>query len=170
LKSDLKTIFESNYAPLCNYANAFLKDRHTAEDVVQTVFMQLWENGKIQNLENPTPYLLKCTRYKCLDLLKSSKRNIEILTSELPRLSFDVQKNLEEKDIIPLMNYFASQLPMGMQKIFLLSRQKGYTYKEIAEHLSISSKTVENQMGAALKKLRIMLKEHHYLSLLVFYI
>lgn len=162
----LKQIFDSNYSALCNYANALLKDSHTAEDIVQTIFIQLWENDKLLNLEDPAPYLLRCVKYKCLDHLKRSDRKSEILMNALPELDVEEQQDLKEEDIEAMLHYFASQLPARMQEVFLLSRTQGKSYKEISGELNISIRTVENTMGAALKKMRNLLRKHQYLPLL----
>lgn len=148
---------------MCNYACAIIKDKHTAEDLVQSIFIQLWESDKLIQLDNPEPYLLRCVKYKCIDHQRSAKTKKEIHLDQLPELGQQEHSNLAEEDIIPLMNFFAAKLPPKMQKVFLLSREKGLGYTEIAELMEISPKTVENQMGSALKKLRKLLKEHHYL-------
>lgn len=167
---DIKDIFNNNYSALCNYANVIVKDKHIAEDIVQSIFIQLWEHKKLEHVEKPEPYLMKCVRYKCLDYLKSPNRKKEIYTNKLPDINQTQQQTLNEEDILPILHYFASKLPSKMQRVFLMSRQQGMTYKEIAQDLDISVKTVENQMGTALKKLRILLRDHHYLpALLIFF-
>jgi len=167
LKTNLKEIFDNTYAPLCNYAHVIVKDKHIAEDIVQSVFLQLWENKKIFQIKDSTPYLLKCVRYKCLDYLKRPSRKKEIFTDNLPEIVSEANPSLKEEDILPLLHYFADKLPPKMRQVFLMSRQRGMTYKDISEELHISTKTVENQMGAALKKLRSLLQEHHYLPILL---
>jgi len=77
---------------------------------------------------------------------------------------------LKEEDILPMLHYFADQLPTKMQQVFLLSRQQNMTYREIAQELNLSIKTIENQMSNALKKLRSLLKQHHYLPTLLFFL
>jgi RNA polymerase sigma-70 factor (ECF subfamily) len=164
----LEELFHNNYAPLCNYAAAYLKDKHAAEDIVQAIFIQLWKNEKIFHLEEPTAYLIKCVRFKCIDFLRAKKKKREILMASLPEISQNENPSIEEEDVLSLLHFFAAQLPPKMQQVFLLSRQQGMSYKEIATHLDISAKTVENQMGAALKKLRILLKRYEYLSVLIY--
>ncbi len=165
--NNLKEIFEAHYSPLCNYANNMIKDKHIAKDIVQSVFVKLWENEKIEELTNPAAYLLKCVRYKCIDYLKRPARKREILSDKLPDIRKEETPSIKEADILPMLHFFADQLPTKMRQVFLMSRQQGMTYKEIAEELNISTKTVENQMGTALKKLRILLQKHHYLPVLV---
>jgi len=166
LKHQLKDIFDAYYNPLCNYAITILKDKQKAEDVIQTIFIQLWESDKIYELENPEPYLLRCVKYKCIDELRSSKTASTLSIDDLPEIEAAGPNDLKEQDIIPLMHYFATKLPPKMRQVFLLSRQNKMSYKQIAAQLNISVKTVENHMSAALKKLRRMLMDYGYLSLL----
>ena len=166
MSSTLKEIFHENYASLCNYAAVMIKDKHNAEDIVQSVFIQLWENEKIFQLEHAETYLLKCVRYKCIDFLRSPQRHKTIQLSDLPNMGREDNHNLKEEEILPLLHFFTSKLPPKTQQVFLMSRNLGLTYKEIAKELNVSVKTVENQMGTALKKLRVLLKEHNYLPFL----
>jgi len=140
-------------------------DYHTAKDLVQTVFIQLWENQKIEEVEKLEPYLIKCVKYKCMDYLKQPQRKKEVFQTTLPELGSVEIQTFKEEDILPMLHFFADKLPPKMQKVFLMSRDQGLSYKEIAQSLDISIKTVENQMGAALKKMRVLLKKQHYLSI-----
>lgn len=166
----VKEIFDTNYSALCNYALVIVKDHHTAEDIVQTVFIQLWENDKLTQIKEPEPYLMRCVKYKCLDYLKKPSRKKEILLDALPEFVKKEDSSLKEEDIVPMLHYFADKLPPKMQKVFLMSRQQGFSYKEIAHELEISTKTVENQMSSALKKMRLFLQQYHYLSFLLFFL
>lgn len=170
MNQNLQQLFEKNYNALCNYATGMINDSHAAEDVVQSVFIQIWEKGKLLELKNPSAYLLKSVRYKCIDYLKGKKRKNEVLFDQLPEIGKEEIVALKEEEIEPLLNYFIAKLPPKMRRVFLLSRQQGLTYKEIAATLNVSPKTVENQMGTALKKLRILLQEHHYLPALVLFL
>jgi len=142
-----------------------LTDKHAAEDIVQSIFVQLWEKDKIHSLENPEPYLLRCVKYKCIDYRRGARHKREQSYEYLPEPLVESNVDLAEEDILPLLHFFAAKLPPKMQKVFLLSRTNGLSYKQIAEQEDISVKTVENQMGSALKKLRQLLIDHHYLSI-----
>jgi len=168
LKKQLKDIFNTYYAPLCNYAISLIKDRQQAEDIVQTIFIQLWENEKILELAIPGPYLMRCVKFKCIDQQRSSKPISSLPIEQVPDPTTHINEGLKEEDILPLISYIATKLPPKMQKVFLLSRLGNKSYKEIAEELNISVKTVENHMGAALKKLRNILKDAGYLSIAAF--
>jgi len=144
LANSLKKLFDEYYTPLCNYATSILDDKHIAEDVVQSIFVRLWEKEKLFSLEHPQSYLLRCVKYKCIDHLRQRKRRHEISYADLPDMDSQEDTELTEEDIIPLLNYFAAKLPPKMKEVFLLSREKGLTYNEIAEQQNISVKTVGN--------------------------
>jgi len=158
LNKTFEEIFQQFYSPLCNYATKIINDDTTSEDIVQHLFIQLWENKKLESADNPERYLLRATKFKCIDYLRSKKNTNETLPDELPDLI----------QVEPLLHYYASKLPPKTREVFLLSRNSGLTYKEIAEEMNISVKTVENQMGRALRKMRELLKEQEYLIFVIF--
>lgn len=163
-----KSIFHQYYSSLCNYASAIVKDPVAAEDVVQNLFIQLWENKKLQSIEQPERFLLKATKFKCIDYLRTSKTSNIVALDGFEEMSDQPQSEIAEEDVEPLLHYFASKLPPKTRAVFLKSRKEGMTYKEIADEMNISVKTVENQMGRALKQMKSLLKEHNFLSLIFF--
>jgi RNA polymerase sigma-70 factor (ECF subfamily) len=164
---DFESTFKTYYSPLCNYALKVLKAEDVAEDVVQNLFIQLWENNKLEDVKNIEHFLLKSIKFKCIDYLRSKNTakeiNMETFSDEA-----EVKPELEESEIEPLMHYFASKLPAKTRQVFLFSRNEGMTYKEIATEMDISIKTVENQMARALRQMRQILKEHNFISLIPF--
>lgn len=167
--TDFKILFEEYYSPLCNYACAIVKDGAIAEDIVQQLFIQLWEKQTlVETIINIEAYLMRALKYKCLDYTRSSKNRFTTveLPNDLVETSFEYAE-LQEEDIIPLLHFFAAQLPPKTQEVFLLSRVEGYSNQQIADTMSISIKTVENQMTRALRQMRVLLKDHHYLQALI---
>jgi RNA polymerase sigma-70 factor (ECF subfamily) len=170
LKADLENIFHHYYSPLCNYALKIVKDEAVSEDIVQNLFIQLWENNKLESVEKLEPFLLRSVKFKCIDYLRTKQTRNEVSFDEMENSQFvqTTDPNLNEEDIIPLLHYFAAQLPQKTKEVFLLSRTNNLTYKEIAQEMNISIKTVENQMGRALRMMRQLLKDQKYLSLMAF--
>lgn len=160
---NIESVFHDYYSPLCNFAIQIVKDSFIAEEIVQKLFIEIWEKDKFSLIQDFERYLLRSTKYKCYDHLR--KQNQEVSIHELPGISSDQVEDpeLSEEDIDPLLHYFAAKLPPKTREVFLLSRENGLSYKEISEELSISVKTVENQMGRALRMMRKLLKEHHFL-------
>jgi len=163
VKTEIQNLFNQYYSPLCNYATKIISDSTIAEDIVQDIFVQLWENEKLNNIENTERFLLRATKYKCIDYLRTKRINIEISLENLPEIIYTEDKDINEEDIEPLLYYYTSKLPPKTREVFLLSRKSGLTYKEIANDLNISVKTVENQMSRALRIMRELLKDNELL-------
>ncbi|MEO0340147.1 MAG: RNA polymerase sigma-70 factor [Bacteroidota bacterium] len=153
-----KQLFDNYYEALCNYANAFINDPMAAEDLVQNLFLQLWERKKFRRIEKIERFLIRSLKFKCIDYLRSKKKVSTLeLDEKMPILQ--AKEDLTEEDILPLLHFYAALLPPKTREVFLLSRTKGMRYQDIATHLDISVKTVENQMGRALSILRKLLKD-----------
>lgn len=160
----IEKIFKEFYAPLCNYAVKIINDTGQAEDIVQELFVQLWENQKLEKIENPERFLLRSVKFKCIDFIRKSKRQHTELRENIPDENSFETTTLNEEDVEPLLHYFASKLPPKTQKVFLLSRTSGLTYAQIADELNIAVKTVEAHQTKALKIMRQLLKEHNFYS------
>jgi RNA polymerase sigma-70 factor (ECF subfamily) len=160
LNKKIEGIFHQFYSPLCNYAVKMVHDEHAAEDIVQTLFIQLFEKNNLNTVDNIEGYLLRSIRFKCIDHIRKMKRLVSLPINEITEDSV-IQHEITEEEIEPLFHYYAAKLPPRIREVFLLSRVSKLSYKEIAEELNVSQKTVENQMGSALKKLRTILHDEH---------
>jgi len=150
--------FEQNfkllYKPLCLFAIRYTEDIDDAEDIVQQVFTEIWEKTQtgilISNLKG---YLYQAVRNRSLSLLSQP---VDVKTTD----QFPEVEDFSEEERIHCAERDArlwdaiDRLPTERKKIFLLSKRDGLKYQEIAEELHLSIKTVENQMGKALKALR----------------
>ncbi len=163
-----KEIFHGYYSPLCNYALKIVRNNALAEDLVQQLFLQLYEKKALLKVVQPERYLLRCVKFKCIDFHRTKSIKNEIPLNGIPDRSFDQSSDLKEEDIEPLLHYFASKLPPKTREVFLLSRNSGMTYKEIAIEMDISVKTVETQMGRALRQMKILLKAQNLLTIIPF--
>jgi len=113
--------------------------------------------------------LIRAVKFKSIDFLRTKDAGKEISLDNIEDDRAIDENELKEEDIEPLFYYFTAKLPPKTREIFLLSRKTGLTCKEIAEELDISVKTVENQMGRALRILKELLKEHKYLLWLILF-
>lgn len=164
--------FSHHYEPLCQYAFSIVKEIHAAEDIVQDIFVHVWE--KRQNLignDGMRYYLFTAVRNNCLTWLQRNKKSmVTALTGQeslqpAPDL-YPTEK--AETDFQSLMASALDKLPPKCREVFVLSRMSKLTYQEIAETQGISVKTVENQMGKALKILRNFIRERQvYLTVLL---
>ncbi len=141
----------------------YLGDEASCKDVVQEVFLKLWEDrASIEILGSVKAYVLTAVRNRSLNELKKKTRSwqeldqIEVGTAK----TTDPGLQIEGKEISEIINHTINLMPPRCRTIYLLKREEGLTLKEIAAQLEISSKTVENQMTKALKMLAVALSPH----------
>jgi RNA polymerase sigma-70 factor (ECF subfamily) len=165
-KKSFEELFMAYYAPLCAFARKYIKDADECEEIVQGFFTRLWD--KRDDLEinlSVKNYLFSSVRNRCINYLKHSKIKVEYQNDFLK--STDTQSDFSdamlEIDLVEKIEKSIAELPQRRREIFVLSREKGLKYREIADELGISIKTVEAQMGQALKDLRDSLKEYRQL-------
>jgi len=154
---------------LCGYARKYLDDVDQAEEIVQEMFFNFWQKKeKLEITTSVEAYLFRSVRNSCLNYLKHLKireehrlaTNQEIILKEQ-----EVHDNVIALELQEKIDSVIEQLPPERKKIFIMSRHEELKYKEIAEKLNLSVKTVEVQMSKALKFLRLHLSE--YLSVVI---
>lgn len=176
-KDAFAELYQKHYSELCNFIFNYVEAEAICEELVQDLFLKVWNS---RNRFNPEfglkSYLYKAARNIALDYLRHRKTekkylNIHKIEREnewrsqklkqteviLQNASSSVLKGQELSEIVEVA---IEQLPESRRIIFLLSREDGLTYSEIASVLDISVKTVETQMGRSLKTLRSVLSEH----------
>lgn len=152
---EFERIFRDLYRPLCLFALRFTEKTEDAEDVVQQAFADVWDKCRNNvTIANFKSYLYQAVRNRSLTLIAQSSdtgQDTESL-ADLEDTSEEEQMFRSERDA--RLWTAIDGLPPERKKIFLLSKRDGLKYQEIAEELNISVKTVENQIGKALKTLR----------------
>lgn len=153
-------MFRAHYPHLVAFAQGLLRDRATAEDVAQEVMLELWRRREdVAITESLRAYLLRATRNRALNQV----RHANVRKRAEPQLMSEDSVNAtgtselvagELKDAIVAA---IAELPPGCREVFEMSRGRGLRYAEIATTLGISVKTVESQMGKALRHLRTRL-------------
>lgn len=145
-------IFKKYYAPMVLFALNYLHDKDRSESIVQDMFVKFWEKRFALDISSLRSYLVVAVRNRCNNELKRQgvirnyEKSVEPDVGEWPQYS--------DKESVEIINKIIEELPPRRKKIFKMSRLEGLKYKEIAEKLAISPKTVEVQMGKALKYLR----------------
>lgn len=157
MNTKFENIFHQFYTPLCNYAYKIVNDDFIAEEVVQSLFIQLAEKIDWSEIKQLDSFLLRCVKFKCIDYLRKNNRYKITDLKDLQIMATSEFQEITEEDVEPLFHYYAAKLPPKTREVFLLSRQSGLTYSEIAEELNISVKTVEAQMSRAIKKMKLLL-------------
>jgi len=162
-KESFDILFKKYFTPLCRYTVQFVKDYSIAEELVQDVFISLWnQREEIKISKSIASYLFTSARYRSYTHFRketSRKENEKIFCEGLENDESAVNDEKDFYEIAVVINKAIEELPDKCKEIFVLSREKNLTYKQISEELNISVKTVENQMGIAFKKLRSSLSE-----------
>lgn len=163
-------LFKAHYKALHAYANMLLKDVDIAEEVVQSMFLKLWEKRQLLEVQTSVKaYLYKCVYNDSLNLLKHEKvkSKYQDFTVHTMNTHHEAASNkVELSELQKELKLAMEALPEQCRIIFQMSRFEELKYKEIADRLGISVKTVENQMGKALKILRLKLVDFLVLILL----
>jgi RNA polymerase sigma-70 factor (ECF subfamily) len=157
-KEQFESLFRSSYVSLVRYAKTLIKDYDTAEEIVQDLFFRLWQDKEKINIESSlNGYLFRSVHNRCLHHIEHNRiveRHAEEMSyrqTESPESPSDILSYKELQDKIARI---LERLPEKCGKIFAMSRFEGLKYTEIAEKLSVSVKTVEANMGRALKEFR----------------
>ncbi len=156
-----EALFRSTYVSLVKYAMALVKDHDTAEEVVQNLFFFLWQNRENLNIESSiNGYLFRSVHNRCLHHIEHTKV-VEQHAREMAGKQIENNESpaeiLQYKELQILITQTLEKLPDRCGRIFYMNRFEGFKYAEIAEKLSVSIKTVESNMGKALKVFRKVL-------------
>lgn len=153
------------------YACKIVKNNDDAEDIVQEVFLYLWDKRLTITINNSiSVYLYKAVQYKFMNLLDHKKVRSdynESLSQFIDQGEFITDFHIRQKEFSKIIEQEIAGLPDKMRQIFELSRKANLSRKEIAEKLNLSEKTVKNQITNALKILRSRLTLFAFLLLLL---
>lgn len=163
-RADFEVMFKTHYSALCSYAHGFLKDPDAAEEVVQEMMFRIWTGRESLVIETSLrSYLFRAVRNGCMNVLKHLNIREEYKSFRESEMGETQRSNEDEMIVSELeqkIREAIDHLPVERRKVFILSRYDGLTYGQIAEKLGLSVKTVENQMGKALKSLREELSDY----------
>lgn len=164
-------LYDLYWEPLYIHALIMLEDEHLAKDVVQELFIQLWnKREKLDVTQNLKSYLYASARNAVISKMRKSKRRSQI-EKELERNYTDADlhtlNKLEEKDLINIIDTCIETLPLKMKEVFILSRKEHLTTKEISDRLGTAETTVKKQLSNGLKTIRIALDKILFFSILI---
>jgi RNA polymerase sigma-70 factor (family 1) len=150
-------IFRFYYPKLLVFAEAICKSRELAEEVVDNVFLKLWGNRKtLPAIKNLNYYLLVATKHTAFDYLEKMKKQasvpIDNMEVEFGDLCLNPENAFISAETIRIIQTIIDSLPPRCKLIFRLVKEDGLKYREVAELLNVSIKTVETQMSLALSK------------------
>lgn len=156
-------IFRELYPTLCTYAAGLLRNRSDAEDLVQNIFVHVWEvRLKLQINTSLKAYFYRSVRNACLNKLKHQivvQQHHEFAQHNLSPAGSGTIEQLQANELSQRIESALRELPEQCRLVFSMSRFEELKYAEIADHLGISVKTVENHMGKALRLMRQHLGE-----------
>lgn len=162
-KNAFKYLYTAYYNELCIFANSYTKDADTAEDLVQNVMVSLWEKKKnISITTSIKSYLYRCVYNQFINHYRKVKKEFSLQEELRANILIDFadeDESLTNKKI-DLINTEIEKLPTKCKEVFIMSKRQGMKYKEIAEELNITLKTVEAHMCKALKKIILQLKKN----------
>jgi len=157
--------FDYTYSRLYRYANYFIEDEELCKEVISDVYLYIWQNRKkMQDVRNYENYLFICVRNQSLGYLKDANRyqKVRLENEEIQQFSskMDPEQDLLDSELRNIIELSINALPQRCRLVFFMVREEGLKYKEIAEILSISERTVHGQMCIAIKKIGGVIREY----------
>ena len=159
---EFEFVFRELYEPLLRHANLITKNENDSEEIVQEIFLILWKNRKnIEITSSLSAYLYRSVYNNCLQQIKRKKLNTKYQQYAMLQTNKPIEpiEELKYNELNKKVFEVLKELPENCQTIFKLSRFQGLKYREIAEKLSISIKTVEANINKALKHFRKNMKD-----------
>lgn len=157
-KDNFDEIYLNWFVRLCRFASNFVVTAEDAENLVQSVFISIWEKRlPVEIQSGVSSYLYTLVKNKCIDYLrhqKVAKGYRDEYRLQVKSLDHVTEIISSHEDMEQVFNEIIGDLPDRCRTIFILSRVEGKKYREIAQILNLSENTVENQIGIALKKIR----------------
>ncbi|SFV27057.1 RNA polymerase sigma-70 factor [Thermoflavifilum thermophilum] len=160
-----RMIFDYFYDRLLRFAISYISIREEAEEIVLDVFVNVWlHREKLKKIQSPDTYLFISVRNRCLNYFRHSSRSSSYVVNDSGQAAdltdrSDPQKEIELKQLHTTLENAMNQLPLQSRLVFKLIREEKMTYKEVAEILQISVRTVETHLQRAIQKLRVILRE-----------
>lgn len=151
-----RKIYDLYFHPICRFLNYYTHDHYVIEDIVQTVFMRLWEESRHKEILYVRTYLFRSARNIVLNYLRDQQtRNIKLQRwAEVELENMDHRECIDREHFLRVLEEAVCLLPPKCREIFEM-HQESLTYKQIAERKDISIKTVENQLHIAFHKIHL---------------
>jgi RNA polymerase sigma-70 factor (family 1) len=163
--SALEWLFHRYYNDLCRYVLITLRDENISKNIVQDLFIYLWENREtIRFIKSIEAYLYQACRFNTLIYLRNQNRREKSNQEIGTRTSFEDKgpdTDFELKELEHILDEAIDLLPGRCREIFILSRKRELSYAEIASQLNLSTSTVENQISTAIKKIRMFVRSRY---------
>ena len=167
-KQSFRYLYDLYFNDLCKSLNYYTSDVELIEDIVQDVFVSLWENRDSVSISHIKTYLFTAARNKMFNLFRNSNKFETLLEEHHNNLSIsDENENSFNEELYLLTNEAIESLPEKCKEVFKMSKVENNTYRQIANTINISVKTVENQVSIAYKKIREYVSKNSALTALI---
>lgn len=161
-KEAFSLLFQTYYTDLVLFCGNFVRDKSTCEDIVQSIFLKLWNDRKSIRIETSLKsYLLKAVRNSCFDEFRHIEvvRQYETEYGSSVLDNYDTENYILYSDLYHHLSRALENIPDLYKEAFLMNRFEGLKYREIAEKLNVSERTVEVRVSKTLDLLRKQLKD-----------
>lgn len=160
-----KQIYHLYWDKLLYLAGKKLQDLQESENIVQDIFLSLWERRETLDIHSTLEgYLVVSVKYRVLNFL-AAKQRLKLYQQDAKENTLEktsMEYSMDIKEMLSMLTVLTDKLPEKCRLAYTL-RSEGFSYKEIATHMEISEKTVENHIGRALKELRVGVKQFMFI-------
>ena len=167
-KAQFEQLFRLHYAHLCNFANQYVGDEDSAQDICQKVFIRLWEKrADMDSKQSIKSYLFTAVKNRCLNHIRDNKkyrsRLLDVDCGDI-EFAFEDTDQFAAQELQDKIEAVLSTLPPKCRQVFEMSRYQQMKYREIADELAVSQKTVEAHMSRAMKAFRMALSDYQWIA------
>lgn len=169
-KEAFSLLFQKYYTDLVLFCGNFVRDKSSCEDIVQSIFLKLWNDRKSIRIETSLKsYLLRAVRNSCFDEFRHLEivRQYESDPDHSVLDCYDTDNYILYSDLSAHLQQALDQLPAPYREAFEMNRFEGLKYREIAVRLNVSERTVEVRVSKALEMLRKLLKDFYQIALII---
>lgn len=169
-KEAFSLLFQKYYTDLVLFCGNFVRDKSSCEDIVQSIFLKLWNDRKSIRIETSLKsYLLRAVRNSCFDEFRHLEivRQYESDPDHSVLDCYDTDNYILYSDLSAHLQQALDQLPAAYREAFEMNRFEGLKYREIAVRLNVSERTVEVRVSKALEMLRKLLKDFYQIALII---
>jgi RNA polymerase sigma-70 factor (ECF subfamily) len=175
-------LYNANYEKFVRFANRYVRDLATAEDITSDAFVYYWENrSRLPEDTNVKAYILASIKNKCLSCLRHQCIHEQAVSHMLSDMEWEMSNRIARlevfepsevftNEILELVDKALKSLPRQTRQIFIMSRYRNMSHKEIAEKLNISTKSVEFHITKTLRILKSELRDYYPVIILYFFL
>ncbi|WP_447768234.1 RNA polymerase sigma factor [Sphingobacterium faecium] len=165
-------IYEQYWSVLINESYKRLHNMALCEEVVQDVFIDLWQQRAVREIQNLEAYLRTCMKFKVFEIYRKNRRTKSMLEENLSLMQeheISEYDQYAEKDLKSLIEEWIAHLPQKRKEIFKMRYLDELSTKEISEMTESSQNTVQNHLGISIAKLRKLIIQHFLLFILTLF-